>query len=420
MWRFAWRNLLTRPLRTTLALIGLSIPILGVLGLFSVSGGLRNLIGDTLNQIQGLVVLRENSLSPVFSDLPSDLEQRLAAIPGVHVVAPEVMKTAPEIEGRKALLNTTVGLLDPRRSQQEKMQSLFDQPLIVGQDIPSHERVRSAVFPANLVPAAEGGGRFLDRRDIGQPRVVLSTKIARDYPIKAADGTSRPRQVGDSIEIGGKSFQIIGLYATGSMFLDVVILMDMDVARDLLGMSADTVSNFYVESSDPAALDQVAATIESTITDPRIDARSMNEFTANFSRLLGQLDYFLLMVVSLALFVGVVGIINTMLMSTTERFSEFGVLRTNGWSQRDVLRLVTLESAYLGLLAGVLGCALTLLASATANAFLQRSGLQLQLTPNLMAMGVVLSVFMGVMGGLYPAWRAARLVPMEAIRLGSH
>ena len=58
--------------------------------------------------------------------------------------------------------------------------------------------------------------------------------------------------------------------------------------------------------------------------------------------------------------VGVVGIINTMLMSTTERFVEFGVLRTNGWSQANILALVTLESAYLGLLSGVVGCLLAL------------------------------------------------------------
>ena len=59
----------------------------------------------------------------------------------------------------------------------------------------------------------------------------------------------------------------------------------------------------------------------------------MAEFAANFGTVMGQLDTFLLMTVSLALIVGVVGIINTMLMSTTERFVEFGVLRTNGWSR---------------------------------------------------------------------------------------
>ena len=86
---------------------------------------------------------------------------------------------------------------------------------------------------------------------------------------------------------------------------------------------------------------------------PGVDARSMNEVQANFGSLMGQVDTFLLMTVSLALIVGIVGIINTMLMSTTERFVEFGVLRTNGWSQGNILTLVTLESAYLGLLRGL-------------------------------------------------------------------
>ena len=65
--------------------------------------------------------------------------------------------------------------------------------------------------------------------------------------------------------------------------------------------------------------------------------------------------------------VGIVGIINTMLMSTTERFVEFGVLRTNGWSQGNILTLVTLESAYLGLLAGLVGCVLACVGTAVAN-----------------------------------------------------
>src|SRR5947199_9903396 len=86
---FAWRNLLTRPLRTILALVGLSIPILGVLGLFSLSGGLRNLIGDTLGKIQGLMVLRDNAISPVFSHMKADAAATLRQIPGVRVVAPE-------------------------------------------------------------------------------------------------------------------------------------------------------------------------------------------------------------------------------------------------------------------------------------------------------------------------------------------
>jgi len=134
---------------------------------------------------------------------------------------------------------------------------------------------------------------------------------------------------------------------------------------------------------------------------------------------MGQLDSFLLMTVSLALVVGIVGIINTMLMSTTERFIEFGVLRTNGWSQGNILTLVTLESAYLGLLAGLAGCILAAIGTAVINQFVSGAGIHLGMTPSLLALGIGLSVLMGTLGGLYPAWRAARLLPMDAIRLGS-
>jgi putative ABC transport system permease protein len=127
----------------------------------------------------------------------------------------------------------------------------------------------------------------------------------------------------------------------------------------------------------------------------------------------------MLMVVSLALLVGVVGIVNTMLMSTYERYVEFGVLRTNGWSRSDVLSLVTLESAYLGLVSGVVGCVLALAGVWVVNQFASE-GVRLTMPPWLLALGIGLSVVTGTLGGLYPAWRAAGLVPMDAIRAGSH
>ena len=201
------------------------------------------------------------------------------------------------------------------------------------------------------------------------------------------------------------------------MFLDVVLVMDISVARRVLGVAPDTVSSYYVEMDDPSTNDAIAAEIEKAFDE--VDARSMSEFMANFGMLMGQLDKFLLMTVSLALLVGIVGIINTMLMSTTERFVEFGVLRTNGWSKGNILALVTAESAFLGLLSGIVGCVLALAGVEAANQFLT-GGLRLVLPPWLFALGIGLSVVTGTLGGLYPAWRAARLVPMDAIRVGSH
>jgi len=408
MGKFAWLNLLTRPLRTFLALVGLSVPILGVLGLFSVSDGLRNLVGTTLDKIKGVMVLRENVPTPVFSKLPANLAEKLRAIPGVKVVAPEVWGLPPTIEDVSLIPRNLLDLA--KKTKEQHIQSMLDATVIQGQDIPAHRHLKSAVYPNALKE-----GRFLRTEDAGTNNIVISRKIAAEHK----DASGRPKKVGDQLKIGSERFTIIGIYETGSFLLDPIIVMDIGTARRVVGEAPDKVSSFYVEAEDPSAIDELAKRIEETITEPRLDARSMGEFAANFGTVMGQLDTFLLMTVSLALLVGVVGIINTMLMSTTERFAEFGVLRTNGWSRANVLSLVTIESAYLGLLAGLLGCVMAFAMTRVGNQFIT-GGLQLEFGPRLIAMGLVLSVVMGTLGGLYPAWKASRLVPMDAIRLGSH
>jgi putative ABC transport system permease protein len=404
---FAWRNLLTRPLRTFLALVGLSVPILGVLGLFCVSDGLRNLVGNTLDKITGVVVLSENVPTPVFSHLPASLADRLRAIPGVRAVAPELWGL-PSTVGKVSLIAKTSDFL--MKNPEQRMQSFLDTTIVQGQDIAAHKGLKSAVYPSALKE-----GRFLNVSDVNSRNIVISRKIAKEQK----DPSGRPKEVGNQLKIGKEDFTIIGIYDTGSFFLDPVIVMDINTARKVLSEPAERVSSFYVEADNPDKIAEVAKRIEETITDPLVDARSMDEFAANFGNVMGDLDRFLLMIVSLTLVVGVIGIINTMLMSTTERFVEFGVLRTNGWSRSNVLSLVTIESAYLGLLSGVVGCVLAFALTQIANQFLG-GGLSLQFSPKLIGLGLALSVVMGTLGGLYPAWKASRLVPMDAIRLGSH
>src|SRR3954454_10369348 len=100
MWSFAWQNLVTRPTRTALAVLGLTIPVLAFLGLFSVSRGIRHLMGDTLAQMQNVMVLRANAPAPVLSDAPPETAEAVRKVPGVRVAAPEVWKVAPAIDGR--------------------------------------------------------------------------------------------------------------------------------------------------------------------------------------------------------------------------------------------------------------------------------------------------------------------------------
>ena len=285
MWLFAWQNLLSRPSRTVLAVVGLSIPILGVIGLFSLSAGIRNLARDTLGQVEGLMVLRENVPVAILSDLPAELVHTIRQVPDVRVVAPEVWKIAPSIESRSLFARSAANLLS--RTNEQRVQGLLSSTVIEGQDLVEHAKLKHRVFEDHLLPRDRGGGRFLTPADRGKRNIVISTKIAQENP--APDG--RPRKVGDTLRIGDQLFTIVGLYETGSIVLDVTIVMDIATARDLLGIKEGTVSCFLVEPTNPAHLHSVQAAIQTLV--PQVDARSTSEFNMNFGRIMGELDVFL-------------------------------------------------------------------------------------------------------------------------------
>jgi putative ABC transport system permease protein len=144
MWRFAWQNLITRPTRTFLAVMGLTIPIIAILGLFSLTNGIRTLMGNTLARMNGLMVMRANSPAPVFSDLPESMVEDLRKIPGTRIVAPEVWKLSPQIEGRNLLARAATKLLTGKGD--DRFSSFAETIMIEGMQLPEHLNIKSGVF----------------------------------------------------------------------------------------------------------------------------------------------------------------------------------------------------------------------------------------------------------------------------------
>jgi putative ABC transport system permease protein len=276
-------------------------------------------------------------------------------------------------------------------------------------NVSEHNQLDSAVYQKALLKPPSSGGRFLNESDRGRNRVVLSRKFSLQYP--NPDGS--PRKPGDKIKIGTDDFEIIGLYETKSLLLDVVLVMDIETARKLLKAPSDATSALYVEMKDPGDNEKFSKIVESRWDE--IDSRGMNEIEASFGDIMGQIDVLLLMAVGLAFGVGAVGITNTMIMSIMERVPEIGVLRTNGWSSRQILTLITLESFYLGAVSGMAGCGLAIAGCWVANFYL-KDGIRLLPTPSILIQGMLLSILTGMLAGMYPAWRASRWSPMEAIR----
>src|SRR5205809_4548217 len=100
MFRFAWKNLFSRPVRTLLALCGLTVAIAGMVGLFSVAEGIEASVAATFGKVPGLAVMQPGAPIPLFSRLPAAWSAEMAALEGVHVVHPEIWSRANIIEGK--------------------------------------------------------------------------------------------------------------------------------------------------------------------------------------------------------------------------------------------------------------------------------------------------------------------------------
>jgi putative ABC transport system permease protein len=106
-----------------------------------------------------------------------------------------------------------------------------------------------------------------------------------------------------------------------------------------------------------------------------------------------------------------------MLMSVTERIVEFGILKANGWSNADVIRLIMFESAMLGVAGGLIGCVFGWIGTKFVNWY-WATKIHLFASPQLLIFSVCFATALGVLGGLYPAFWATRMSPMNAIRRG--
>jgi putative ABC transport system permease protein len=148
-----------------------------------------------------------------------------------------------------------------------------------------------------------------------------------------------------------------------------------------------------------------------------VEVRSADDWAERFEQFTGDLKLFLTIMTSVGVTIAVLSIVNTMLMSVTERTIEFGILRANGWTRRNVMSLVTWESAVLGACGGVVGAIGGWAAVQVLNRIWPER-LHLHASPMLLGFALVLSTLLGMLGGIYPAWRAARMSPMDAIRRG--
>jgi ABC-type antimicrobial peptide transport system permease subunit len=242
-------------------------------------------------------------------------------------------------------------------------------------------------------------GRLLARPN----EVMIGKTAAKNYKVG----------VGDTITLYDNRYKIVGLYETGVAYEDGGSVMALREAQRLLNRPR-SVSFIFVDVVHPDAADAVRAALEHRFPDAQV---SLSSQFAQDSDAQEQMDAFAAVIGILAMLVGGIVVANTMMMSVYERTREIGTLRALGWPKRRILGQVVQESLWLCLVAGVLGSVLGV-AMLWGISKLPIADAMITATWDARTFvdSIALALGVGLIAGFYPAWRASKLQPVEALR----
>ncbi|MEW6142641.1 MAG: ABC transporter permease [Chloroflexota bacterium] len=399
----ALRTLLSNKMRSGLTMLGIIIGVSAVISLMSVGRGTQEQIvsrfesmGTNLLMIRpgAMVADRRVQTTPAF--LTMDDVKALSkpdAAPAVAMVAPEVSMNVQVVADNQTMNVRVLGVT------------------------PEYEFVR-------INPVADGefiGQRHVDARSTV---AVLGSRIA-----DTLFGTVSP--IGQEIRLNRFQFKVIGVLETKGAFEDDNILIPISTMQNRLQMFRArgrlTVNTINVQAISrdqlDAAVEQVSDILrqQHNIADGKPDdfnITSMDQVLQSVQQATELMTMFLGIVAGISLVVGGIGIMNIMLVSVAERTREIGIRKAVGAKRRHLLLQFLVESATVSLLGGGIGVVLGEGLSNLANGLQLSSGNYLVTTvsPDIVVLAVIVSVSVGVFFGIYPAFQAARMDPIQALR----
>ncbi|MDP3766860.1 MAG: ABC transporter permease, partial [Dehalococcoidia bacterium] len=248
--------------------------------------------------------------------------------------------------------------------------------------------------------------------------VVEGRRPAPDAPEEIMLGDEAADQlgagVGDTVEIRDQTFTVVGIFNTGALLLDGGAIIPIAAVQEY-ERKEGLYTLLYVQTAAGTDIQALADRIE----DEHPDLAALVDLgdVGDVDQGLEILDAVNLGITLLAVFIGGIAVMNTMVMAVFERTREFGILRALGWRTRRILQMVLGESLLLGLIAAVFGSIVAVIVTRlivlvpTIRAFISP-----EYTPDVFLRGIIVGVAVALLGAIYPAYRAARLSPAQAIR----
>jgi putative ABC transport system permease protein len=380
---YSFRNLWTRRLTTVLTAAGMALVVFVFAATLMLAEGLRKTLVDT-GSYDNVVVIRKSANSEVQS--------------GVERPQASIVESQPEV---------AIG---------QDGQRLLAKELVVLINLPK----RGSNKPANVVIRGTSASSFLLR-----PQVKLvEGRLPRPGSAEVLAGKSIAKRfkgggIGETVRFGMRDWMVVGVFDAGSTGFSSEIWGDVD--QLMQAFRRPVYSSVIFKLRDPAELDRLKARIES---DPRLtlEAKRETRFYADQSEAMARFLRILGITLTIIFSLGaVIGAMITMYAAVANRITEIGTLRALGFGKGSILTAFIAESLFLGLLGGVAGVFfasfLQLLTISTMN-WQTFAELAFSFTLNFETVwkSLFFSLIMGLVGGVLPAFRAARMNIVEALR----
>jgi putative ABC transport system permease protein len=384
--RLATVGLRTRKVRAALSVLGISIGIASLVAVLAISETSK---ADLLAKIEtlGTNLLTVGPGESLFGE-----ETKLAAAAGARIRLLEDVESAAAV--------TAVDGATVRRSS------------YVPANITGGIYVEAA--DPELLRTLEGttaSGRFVDRATERYPAIVLGAKAAKRLGIHSIDGLVQ-------VYVSGRLFTVVGVLDPLPLVpeLDSAALIGYPVAARLFGTDRNP-STVYVRAREGEAQVRAAAALLPSAADPwdpgEVAVSRPSDALEAQAAAEGAFTSLFLGLGAVALLVGAIGIANVMIISVLERRSEVGLRRALGARRRHIAVQFLGESFVLGIAGGVVG---VMLGAAATGAYAAYEGLTPLVPSVAVAGGLLAACLLGALAGLYPAMRAARLTPTDALR----